>query len=313
MHPAATTIKTYHMLEYVRRFTAEPTAIQQLLLAESGQFFIAAVEQLYPLFTQAVPASRATGHSLLYLTSGQARMSIGNDSYTVGPREVLITRAGQVYSFEPGDVNTGFVCHFHDDMLLGPAGAADTQAPFEFLHFWGRPVIELSVQTGEFVEQLLRRLLHEYITHQLGYPAVTRAYLLALLHELNRAYTREAPAPLTAAATLTNQFKQLVATSLRATHRVSDYADWLHVSANHLSKCVRSITGKSPARWMEESLVLEAKVLLFQSNSSIREVALAVGIEDASYFSRLFKKHTGLTPLAFRKQHNPSYYQPAVY
>ena len=299
-------INTYNMMEYVQRFTVEPAAVQQLLLADPGQFFIVAVEQLYPLFTQAVPPSRATGHTFVYLTSGQARMNIGNDSYTIGPHQILIARAGQVYSFETGDVNTGFVCHFHDDILLGQPGSAAALAPFDFLHFWGRPVIKLTVQTAEFVEQLLRRLLAEYTTSQLAYPAITRAYLLALLHELNRAYASAAPMPLTAAVTLTNHFKHLVSTSLKATHRVSDYAEWLHISANHLSKCVRSVTGKSPARWIEESIVLEAKVLLFQSGWSMSEVAMAVGIEDASYFSRLFKKHTGLTPLAFRKQHNPS-------
>jgi len=300
-------IKTYDMLEYVQRFTAEPAAVRQLLLADPGQFFIAAVEQLYPLFTQAVPPSRATGHTFVYLTSGQARMNIGNDHYTIGPCELLLARAGQVYSFEMGDVNTGFVCHFHDDMLLGPqSGPANSLTPFEFLHFWGRPVITLPAQTAEFAEQLLRRLLVEYTTNHLTYPAITRAYLLALLQELNRAYASEVPAPLTAAVTLTNHFKHLVSISLKATHRVSDYAERLHVSANHLSKCVRSVTGKSPARWIEESVVLEAKVLLFQSNLPMSEVALAVGIEDASYFSRLFKKHAGLTPLGFRKQANLS-------
>ncbi|MGI4832406.1 MAG: helix-turn-helix domain-containing protein [Janthinobacterium lividum] len=299
-------IKTYRMMEYIPRFTAEPAAVQHLLLADPGQFFIVAVEQLYPLFTQAVPPSRATAHSFVYLTSGQARMDIGNERYCVGPHEMLIARAGQVYSFEPGDVNTGFMCHFHDDMLLGQGGPAEALATFDFLHFWGRPVITLSAQTAEFVEQLLRRLLAEYTTNRLDYPAVMRAYLLALLHELNRVYTAESPAQLTAAVTLTNHFKHLVSTSLQATHRVSDYADWLHISPNHLSKCVRRVTGKSPARWIEESIVLEAKVLLFQSGWSVGEVAGAVGIEDASYFSRLFKKHTGLTPLAFRKRNNPS-------
>jgi AraC family transcriptional activator of pobA len=299
-------IKTYNMMEYVPRFTAEPAAVQNLLLANPEEFFIVAVEQLYPLFTQAVPPSRATAHSLMYLTSGQARMNIGNDSYCVGPHELLITRAGQVYSFEPGDVNTGFMCHFHDDMLLGQGGPAEALATFDFLQFWGQPVIKLPAQTAEFVEQLLRRLLVEYITNRLGYPAVMRAYLLALLHELNRAYAAELPAQRTAALTLTNHFKHLVANSLRKSHRVSDYADWLHISPNHLSKCVRSVTGKSPARWIEESVVLEAKVLLFQSGWSVGEVAMAVGIEDASYFSRLFKKHAGLTPLAFRKRNNAS-------
>ncbi|MBG8555589.1 AraC family transcriptional regulator [Hymenobacter guriensis] len=303
---ASNAIKTYRMMEYVRRFTAEPAAVQQLVLADPGQFFIVAVEQLYPLFTQAVPPSRATGHSLVYVTSGQARMSIGNDSYTVGPHEMLIARAGQVYSFEPGDMNTGFVCHFHDAILLGQAAPADAQVPFDFLHFWGRPVIELPAQTAEFVGQLLHRLLVEYTTHGLTYPAVVRAYLLALLHELNRAHSTDEPAPLTAAAALTNHFKHLVASSLKTTHRVRDYAEWLNISPNHLSKCVRRVTGKSPARWIEESIVLEAKVLLFQSKWSVGEVGAAVGIEDASYFSRLFRKHTGLTPLAFRKRHTPS-------
>lgn len=300
-------IKTYNMLEYFRRFTNVPTTHQQPNLATPGPFFIAATEQLYPLFTQPVPPSRAIGHSLVYLTSGQARMRIGNDHYMVGPHEMLITRAGQVYSFEPGDVNTGFVCHFYDDILLGQPGPASVLAPFAFLHFWGRPVIALPAQTAAFVEQLLRRLLAEYSTQQLAYPAVIRAYLLALLHELNRVYSTDpAPAPSTAALALTTQFKHLVSTSLKTSHRVSDYAAWLHISANHLSKCVRAVTGKSPARWIEESIVLEAKALLFQSTWPMSEVALAVGLEDASYFSRLFKKHTGLTPLAFRKQPNAS-------
>jgi AraC family transcriptional regulator, transcriptional activator of pobA len=300
-------ILTYTVPEYVRQFAAEPAAVGQLLSADGGQFFIIAVEQLYPLFTQAVPPARSTGHTFVYLTSGQARMNIGNDRYTIGPHQVLIARAGQVYSFEPGDVNTGFVCHFRDDMLTGQTSHADTLATFDFLHFWGRPLLELPAQTAGFVGQILHRLLVEYTTSQLAYPAVTRAYLLALLHELGRVYSAESPAKLTAAVTLANQFKHLVATSLRQTHRVSDYADLLHISPNHLSKSVRSVTGKSPARWIEESIVLEAKVLLFQSGGAVGEVAVAVGIEDPSYFSRLFKKHTGLTPLAFRKQRNQSY------
>lgn len=303
--PAA--ITTYEPTGYLRRFTAEPGAAQALLAAAgAGQFFIVRVEQLYAHFTQPVPPARATAHTCLYLTAGAARMRVGNEAYTIGPHELLIVRAGQVYAFEPGDENTGFLCHFHDDVLLGKTGSADTLAAFDFLHFWGQPVVRPDAQTAGFIEQLLQRLLVEYGTHQLRYPAIVRAYLLALLHELQRAYAAEAPVVPTAAGIITAQFKHLVATLLPTTYRVHDYADRLHVSPNHLGKCVRRVTGRSPARWIEESLVLEAKVLLFQSAWPVAEVAAAVGIADASYFSRLFKKHTGLTPLAFRKRHNPS-------
>ena len=307
MHPPLPPdISTFKPSDYIQQLTPEPAAFPALLRAEAEQFYIVPVEQLYPLFTRAMPPARSTVHTFLCLTSGVARMSIGNETHAVGPGEVLLARAGQVYSFQPGDVNTGFLCLFHNDMLLGSTRATDALGAFDFLHFWSRPVIPLQPAAAEAVEQLLRRLLAEYEANQLHFPALVRAYLLALLHELNRAYAADAPGPATAAAALTNQFKQLVAASLATTHRVADYADRLCVSANHLSKCVRRVTGKSPAKWIEESVVLEAKVLLFQSTWSAGEIALAVGLADASYFSRLFKKNTGLTPLEFRKRNSLS-------
>ncbi|OUJ74984.1 hypothetical protein BXP70_08060 [Hymenobacter crusticola] len=256
---------------------------------------------MYPLFPQALPPARSTAHSCVYLTSGSARMSIGPDAYTIGPHEALLVRAGQVYSFGPGDVNTGYVCHFHDDFLVS-SESRETSMVFSFLHSWGSPVISLGPDNGLFAGQVLGRLRAEYQLHQLRHPELVRAYLLALLHELHRAYATNEPASLSTAAVITNRFKQLLASSLATTHRVSDYADQLHITPNHLSKCVRSVTGKAPARWIEESIVLEAKVLLFQTAWSVGEVALAVGIPDASYFSRLFKKHVGVTPLTFRKR-----------
>lgn len=259
-----------------------------------------AVEQMYPHFTRGVPPVRTTGHTCLLLTSGTARMRIGNDAYTIQAHEALLVRAGQVHSFEPGDVNTGFLCRFNDDFLAGPAGPGSSPASFEFLHFWGSPLIQLDAQTAGFAAGMMERLRLEYAAHQLQYPDLLRAYLLALLHELRRAYAAHAPLPLTAAVSLTNRFKQLVAGSLPQAHRISDYAAQLHVTPNHLNKCVRTVTGKSPVKWLEESRVLEAKVLLFQTDLAVGDIALHVGIADASYFSRLFKQHAGVTPLAFR-------------
>lgn len=300
-------ISTYNPQTYLREFLPEPAALQHLLTPEAERFFIMPVEQMYPLFTRPLPPGRSTSHNLLYVRTGTARMHIGPETYTIGPNEVLLVRAGQVYSFGPGDVNTGYICHFHDDLLLGGrGGGAEALGSFEFLRFWGQPVIQLGQEIGGFAEQLLHRLVVEYDTQQLRYPEVIRAYLLALLHELGRAYATAEPAEAGAAAKLTGRFKQLLAASVTTTHRVSDYAEQLHITPDHLSKCVRRVTGKSPARWIEESIVLEAKVLLAQTTWPVSEVALAVGIADASYFSRLFRKHTGLAPLAFRKQQDLS-------
>ena len=294
-------ISTYDTSSFLKHFMQDSSAFSKLQRAGSEWFFVVAVEQMYVRFTEAVPPSRATAHSCIYLTSGTARMSIGNETYTIQPGEVLVVRAGQVYSFQPGDKNTGFLLHFHDDMLLGKTGSPDAPTAFELLQFWGRPYIELDSETAGFVENLLRRLLAEFSTHELRYPDILRAYLLALLHELNRAYAATPTPPQSTALTITNRFKQLVATSLKSTHLVSEYANLLHITPNHLTKSVRTVTGKSPTKWLEETIVLEAKALLFQSTLSVSEIASEVGVADPSYFSRLFKKHAGVSPLVFRR------------
>jgi AraC family transcriptional activator of pobA len=298
---SAQPINTYDASNFLKHFMPDKAAFQELRRVGSELFFAVAVEQMYVHFTQAIPPSRSTAHSLLYLTSGTARMSIGTETYTIQPKQVLVVRAGQVYSFQPGDQNTGFLLHFHDDMLLGKTGPADTSNPFEFLQLWGSPYIELDSQTAGFVECVLQRLVVEFNTHELHYPDILRAYLLALLHELSRAYSAAPTLPQSTALTITNRFKQLVATSLKSTHVISEYANLLHITPNHLTKSVRTVTGKSPTKWLEETIVLEAKALLFQSTLSVSEIASEVGMADPSYFSRLFKKHTGVSPLGFRR------------
>jgi AraC-like DNA-binding protein len=49
-------------------------------------------------------------------------------------------------------------------------------------------------------------------------------------------------------------------------------------------------------------LISEAKHLLKTADKGVAEVAYALGFEDASYFSRLFKKQVGVTSLAFEGQ-----------
>jgi AraC family transcriptional activator of pobA len=294
-------IPTYQVDEYLQRFMPESQQLRPQLALNAEPFLIMAVEQMYPYFTHGVTPVRATGHSCLFLTSGTARMRIGPELYTLHPGEVLLVRTGQVHSFEPGDVNTGFICRFTTDFLVGAPGPSQGLTPLALLQVWRNPLVRLPAQTATFVEQGLQRLLVEYQAYQVQHPDLVRAYLLALLQELSLQESAASEPPNTAVS-LTNRFKQLVTESLGTVVRISDYAALLHVTPNYLTKCVRTATGKSPIKWLEESRVLEAKVLLFQSEFSISDIALQVGVADASYFSRFFKQHVGITPQAFRSQ-----------
>ena len=79
-------------------------------------------------------------------------------------------------------------------------------------------------------------------------------------------------------------------------------AQQLHLSPRYLSDSLKSETGKTAMEHLHLFLIAEAKHLLKTANKGVAEVAYVLGFEDASYFSRLFKKQVGVTPLAFKGQ-----------
>ncbi|WP_449399025.1 helix-turn-helix domain-containing protein [Chryseobacterium wanjuense] len=78
------------------------------------------------------------------------------------------------------------------------------------------------------------------------------------------------------------------------------YADALHISERHLNRMLKETTSMTAAEMIRGRTVLEAKRLLGFTNLNIAEIAWHLGYDDNSYFTKIFKKETGLTPLTYR-------------
>ena len=79
-------------------------------------------------------------------------------------------------------------------------------------------------------------------------------------------------------------------------------ADELYVSTWHLSKTIKKETGSTFVNILNEIRVEEAKKLLNDPRYKVYEIAEAVGFSDVPYFTRLFKKVTGVTPIDFKNK-----------
>ena len=64
---------------------------------------------------------------------------------------------------------------------------------------------------------------------------------------------------------------------------------------------MKTVTGKSAVKWIDENILLEAKYLLFQTTLSVGEIAIRIGFEDQSYFSRFFKTNADVSPQIYRE------------
>jgi len=99
---------------------------------------------------------------------------------------------------------------------------------------------------------------------------------------------------------ITKAFKGVLERNFIISKKPAAYAASLHISTHYLNECVKNTTGHSVSKHIQNRLVLEAKRLLYHSGKSVKEIAAELGFDDYPYFSRLFSKITGMTPLAFR-------------
>ena len=81
---------------------------------------------------------------------------------------------------------------------------------------------------------------------------------------------------------------------------LSDLADMLGVTAPYLSTLFKQVTGLTFRDYLNKVRVEEAKRLLISTDYQIMEIAVACGFNDQSYFTKVFKKYTGLSPRSFR-------------
>jgi YesN/AraC family two-component response regulator len=81
---------------------------------------------------------------------------------------------------------------------------------------------------------------------------------------------------------------------------LQDFADHIHVNGSYLSRIFSKETGETITEAVIRMKVDKARELLKDSRIKTYEVASLVGIEDPSYFSLIFKKHTGMSPKEYK-------------
>ena len=81
-------------------------------------------------------------------------------------------------------------------------------------------------------------------------------------------------------------------------------ASALRCNADYLGRVFRAAFGRSLVEHIHHRRVEKACALLQASGMSVDEIALACGHPDVRYFRRLFKRHAGMTPLAYRARHS---------
>ena len=82
---------------------------------------------------------------------------------------------------------------------------------------------------------------------------------------------------------------------------LDEVSKYLQISPYYFSKIFKKKTGKNFIEYLTQIRIEHAKDLLCNSSMSMKEICMEIGYSDANYFSRIFKKHVGLSPTDYKE------------
>ncbi|CEN50343.1 Transcriptional regulator, AraC family [Capnocytophaga canis] len=171
-----------------------------------------------------------------------------------------------------------------------------------FNNIYMQPHIQLSEEHFSEIKSIFKRIKTELGEKTTYSQAVLRSYLqliLALSSKDKSLILKDLMLKVNNSIGL--DFQKNLETYFLTERSVAFYADKAHLSVDTFSKKIKQLFEKSPAKLIQERIVLEAKKQLHLTCKSIKEIAFEMNFEDEFYFSRFFKKAVGLSPKHFRE------------
>lgn len=264
------------------------------------------LESLEKYITEGCPHS-LTYYDITLINKGKGSLSIDHFDFSVQPGKVLFSSPGQIRNWKTSSVPEGFVLIFEEEFLsLFMNDALFIRELSYFNTTTSPPELKLSNDDNTHLLRLMENIKEEIETFKQNDKYILQALLYQILVWLDRKYaanhTRKKNSPLNL---YIRNFILLVNKEFWNQQNVTFYAESLNITAGHLNDLCKKHLGISAKKYIINRTITEAKRFLKYSNLSVNEIANELNYDDPSYFVRLFKSRTGITPAGYKKKTNP--------
>jgi len=249
--------------------------------------------------TDALGIHRDDHYLFFLLEKGSASLMIDFEDVSIKESTLYYILPGQVHHRVTGEVAKGWYLAA-DTLLIAP----DYRSIFEDQLVLQQPFLLSPAQVTQCHNLL--SLIDEKYNEEAQCP-----FQMQIVHSLLQSFVgivagcyselKNPQSKVSRPTQLARQFKKLLTSKVQTIKSPSAYASLLNVSESYLNEALKKTTGLSVSYWITNEVMLEARRLLYYSELNVKEIAHSLGYEDHAYFSRLFKRAAGITPLSFRE------------
>ena len=235
-------------------------------------------------------AHRHSFYSLVWFTEGRGFYVIDFHEYEIKPNRLFVVNTKQIHNWDYSESSKGYI--LMTDAVLGLELDVNCSVPF----------IDVCEPNISALENGFESLMRESeIKDNLSDDNIKIGiqYLYSILRrgatQMGRTTVDQNP--------IIEQFRSLVFENNTTLLEMRNYAEKLHLSVEELNQICKASVGSSAKQYLLDLKITEAKRLLLFSDLNISEIAFQLGFEDSSYFSRIFKKKTSLSPSYFSEKY----------
>ncbi len=237
---------------------------------------------------------------LVFFTSGSGTHEIDFDRFEIQPGSVFVLQPGQMHHWSLSDDIEGYIVFFSKEIYNLYYGQKDIEGYPFYAGVNTVPEIVLNAAERNVVLPYFNILVQEINGNKLLKQDVILNILDCIHIELARKYIENFEHHTHTYNVKIKNFGQLLEQKFKIEKAPFFYAQQLHITLKHLNRICNEILNKTTTEVITDRIILEAKRMLLEKKFSINEIAAELGYEDYSYFSRLFKKHSGMTATDFR-------------
>ena len=251
-----------------------------------------------PVIKTAHPEGR-NDYQLLYIAAGKGEF------YFKGSKEAIVVTKGNMVLFRPGEPQV--YCYYAVDKTEVYWVHFTGWKVEEYLKRYELPSHENVFYTGVSPDYpwIYNQMIRELQIQRVNYEDMISLYMHHIFLTINR-YIKEGRETKSDTISDIERAAHYFKENYNKQIFIEQYAEEHLMSVNWFIHSFKSVMKMSPMQYIISLRISAAKGYLENSLKNIAEISNEVGYENALYFSRLFKKYTGVTPTEYRKNNKTS-------